>query len=87
MKLFAYAAALALITGIAPLGVVGTAEAGQAVRERTVVTTRTTTALSGYRAPVRSRYDRPRVRTRKVCRTERRNGRRIQVCRTIRVRR
>ena len=73
MKLFAYAAAagLALLTGAAPTA----ASAETQVRERTVVTTRTTVRQD------RPRY-RPRYRT--VCKTRYRNGERIRTCRRVR---
>ena len=73
MKLFTLAAAgLALLAG-APLA--APADAQVNVRERTVVTTRTTVRED------RRRY-RPRYRT--VCKTRYRNGERIRTCRRVR---
>ena len=75
MKLFAFAAAagLGLLTGAAP----GVASAQPQVRERTVVTTRTTSV----------REDRPsyRPRYRTVCKVRYRHGERVRTCRQVRI--
>jgi len=76
MRLFSLIAAAAVaVTGVAPVGVIATADAQQrvVVRERTVVTQR-----PRYRA---------RVHTRRVCNTRVRHGHRERVCRTVRTRR
>ncbi|KQU62293.1 hypothetical protein ASG67_04130 [Sphingomonas sp. Leaf339] len=70
-----FAAGLVVLSGLAPMA--------PAAAQRTVVHDRTVVRHDGGR----HYRGRDRVRTRRVCTNRWRDGRRVQVCRTVRVRR
>ena len=73
MKMFTLAAAgLVALTGLAPAALTTSASA-----QHTVVTERTVVRTDHYNRG-------PRYRTRRVCRNEWRNHRRVRICRTVR---
>ena len=72
------AAGLVALTGLSPIAL-----ATPAAAQRTVVHERTVVRHDGGR----HYRGRDRVRTRRVCTNRWRDGRRVQVCRTVRVRR
>ena len=82
------AAALVAATGTAATAAPAAGQDRVVVRERTVVPgTRNTRTVVRERTTVHRRgYDRPRYRTRNVCRTTVRYGERRRVCRQVRYR-